>query len=132
VIVRLLLDSHIFLIITSRAWDDAPASYRRVLLDEDNHHFLSVASLWELALKARLGKLTLEVAPEELPQVALDFGIFLLAVSPQHAVHRLSPLPETNDPFDRMLLAQCQVEGLQLVTFDRKLVDHPLAWRPAA
>ena len=55
----------------------------------------------------------------------------LLCVDHHHAVTDLVDQPDTRDPFDRMLLAQCQVEELRLVTTDRVLKEHPLAWRPA-
>ena len=130
--MRLLIDSHIFLIVAGRKLDRLPAAYLRTLLDGRNILYLSAASLWEIALKWRTGKLPLGVPPDDLPHVANDLGISLVAVNPEHAVHRLEPLPATKDPFDRMLLAQCRVESLQLVTFDRQLVDHPLAWTPAS
>jgi PIN domain nuclease of toxin-antitoxin system len=46
-----------------------------------------------------------------------------------HVITLVLPEPPTRDPFDRLLLAQAQVEGLQLVTIDRALIDHPLAYR---
>jgi PIN domain nuclease of toxin-antitoxin system len=52
-----------------------------------------------------------------------------LNVDHRHAVEALEELPPTRDPFDRLLLAQCQVEGMRLVTLDRALARHPLAWR---
>jgi PIN domain nuclease of toxin-antitoxin system len=44
-----------------------------------------------------------------------------------HALASVEPEPATRDPFDRMLVAQCQIEGLRLLTIDRALVSHPLA-----
>ena len=54
-------------------------------------------------------------------------GLAILPIARGHAVAWVEPA--TRDPFDRMLLAQCKVEGLQLVTLDRALIGHPLAWR---
>jgi len=48
-------------------------------------------------------------------------------VDERHALAAVDPEPATRDPFDRMLLAQCQIEGLRLVTIDRSLVSHSLA-----
>jgi PIN domain nuclease of toxin-antitoxin system len=56
-------------------------------------------------------------------------GVVLLPISPTHATTPVDPWPQTNDPFDRILLSVCQVENLRLVTLDRALIDHPLAWR---
>ncbi len=58
-------------------------------------------------------------------------GISLLDIDHHHVLAELDPEPATRDPFDRLLLAQCQVEGMQLVTIDRALAGHPLAWRDA-
>jgi PIN domain nuclease of toxin-antitoxin system len=123
--VRLLLDSHIILdlLVPEQA---AREQWSAATL------FISVASLWELAIKVRQGKLTL---PFDLP--ALDerlrrLGCTVLSVDAAHAVAEVTPWPLTKDPFDRLLLAVCSVEGLRLVTRDRLLVDHPLAWRPTS
>jgi PIN domain nuclease of toxin-antitoxin system len=53
----------------------------------------------------------------------------LLAVDHRHAVRWVDPEPPTRDPFDRLLLAQCAVEDMRLITLDRALARHPLAWR---
>ena len=91
---------------------------------------VSVASLWEVAIKTRLGKLRLDFPLEELEDRLDRLGCTVLPVIGRHVAEEVTPWPDTNDPFDRLLLAVCRIEGLQLVTRDRKLVDHPLAWRP--
>jgi PIN domain nuclease of toxin-antitoxin system len=93
--------------------------------------FVSIASVWEMAIKARLGKLPLGMPVWELPVSVLAFGYTLLGIDQHHAIEDLLDEPATSDPFDRILLAQCQVEGMRLVTTDRALQAHPLAWRPA-
>jgi PIN domain nuclease of toxin-antitoxin system len=94
--------------------------------------FASVASLWEIAIKVRQGKLTMDVPVAEIEESFAELGGAWLPLSPGQAVADVDPWPDTNDPFDRLLLAVCQVEGLRLVTRDRKLVGHPFAWKPAA
>jgi PIN domain nuclease of toxin-antitoxin system len=54
-------------------------------------------------------------------------GLSILPIETRHVTVTADPAPDTRDPFDRMLLAQCQVEGLRLVTMDRALANHPLA-----
>ena len=54
-------------------------------------------------------------------------GLAILAIELNHVIASADPEPETRDPFDRLLLAQCQVENLRLVTVDRALVNHRLA-----
>jgi PIN domain nuclease of toxin-antitoxin system len=72
-------------------------------------------------------KLTLELGA--LPELLDGLGVRIVAIDERHALAPVEPEPMTRDPFDRMLLAQCQVEGLRLLTIDRALVSHPLAAR---
>ncbi|MFN3634294.1 MAG: type II toxin-antitoxin system VapC family toxin [Rhizobium rhizophilum] len=92
--------------------------------------FVSVASVWEIAIKSRLGKLETGIPLTDIPANLRSGGLEILGIEAAHVLHTLDPEPPTRDPFDRLLLAQCHVEGLQLVTVDRALVDHPLALRP--
>jgi PIN domain nuclease of toxin-antitoxin system len=76
---------------------------------------VSVASLWEIAIKATLGKLD---APEDLPARVEQLGFYLLSITADHAL-RVRQLPlHHRDPFDRMLIAQAQVERLPILTAD--------------
>jgi PIN domain nuclease of toxin-antitoxin system len=65
-----------------------------------------------------------------LPELIDGLGIVIVPVDEHHALATVEPEPKTCDPFDRMLLAQCQIEGLRLVTTDRALVSHPAAVHP--
>jgi PIN domain nuclease of toxin-antitoxin system len=67
----------------------------------------------------------------EIPAALLVSNVQLLTIEAPHVLAVVHPEPDTRDPFDRLLLAQCQVEGLRLVTTDRVLAIHPLAWQPA-
>src|SRR5258708_15945474 len=91
----------------------------------------SVASLWEIAIKVRLRKLALGVSPTLLPELMQRIGLQLIAINHHHVLTVVEPEPNTRDPFDRLLLAQCLIENLRLVTIDRALITHPLAWRAA-
>ncbi len=91
--------------------------------------FVSVASIWEVAIKTRIGKLDLARTLETVPAYCGLIGASLLTIDHRHVLAELDPEPVTRDPFDRLLLAQCQVEGMRLVTLDRVLAAHPLAWR---
>lgn len=55
--------------------------------------------------------------------------IALLMIDQRHLLAEVFPDPDTRDPFDRLLLAQCTVEDMRLLTLDRALARHPLAWR---
>jgi PIN domain nuclease of toxin-antitoxin system len=129
--VRLLLDSNIILPVVRNEHGKLGAQINLLLNVASNDIFVSVASIWEIAIKARLGKLPLKSPLQQLPDTIAAYGYTLISVDHHHAVADLFDQPATRDPFDRMLLAQCQVERLRLVTTDGALVDHPLAWQPA-
>lgn len=127
--MRLLLDSHILLAIQGRDKVIANSAVDGLVRSPENEKAVSAASLWEMAIKHRLGKLTLRVPIEALADMFLSLKFSLLSIDHRHAVAALEEVPATRDPFDRLLLAQCQVEGMRLVTLDRALATHPLAWR---
>ena len=126
--MRLLLDTHIFLALIERKTANLPAAVAEALSDFDGEHFLSAASLWEIAIKSRLGKLRLKTRLDALSELLEMLGVGIIAIDAPRP-RRREPEPTTRDPFDRMLLAQCQIEGLKLVTVDRALASHPLAVR---
>jgi|ERR1700749_2282609 len=128
--MRLLLDSNIVVPLVCEEFDRLGAQVNLLLNVPSNEIFVSVASVWEIAIKVRLGKLMLKSPLQQLPDMVTSHGYALVSVDPHHAVEDLLDPPDTRDPFDRILLAQCQVEGMRLVTTDRALQQHPLAWRP--
>ena len=128
--MRLLLDTHVFL------WwigDDPRVSLpaRKAIATAENEIFLSVASAWEISVKTRLGKLALPVDVEIfLPDQIQRNAITILPIGLAHAV-RVGRLPlHHRDPFDRMLVAQAQIENLTLVTADASIrqYDVKLYW----
>lgn len=129
--MRLLLDSNVVVPIASKEREKLGAQVNLLLNTGANDIFVSAASLWEIAIKTRLGRLPLMAPLQQLPITISALGYAILDIDQLHAIEELFDQPATNDPFDRMLLAQCQVEGMRLVTTDRVLMQHPLAWRPA-
>lgn len=127
--MRLLLDSNIIVPLTRRELGSLSAKINLLLQSQANDCYISTASLWEIAIKTRLGKLDPAIPLIEIPKYVLSIGFLLLSVDERHALEELAVLPNTRDPFDRLLLAQCQVENMRLVTVDRSLETHPLAWR---
>lgn len=117
---RLLVDTHALL------WwltDDVALSptAREVLADPQNELLVSTASLWKIAIKRSLGKLT---APEDLPDRIVDEGFSWLFVTPAHA-WQVNDLPTHHrDPFDRLLVSQALCESLPLVTGDARFHDY--------
>jgi len=128
--MSLLLDTHILLSVVDTP-RKLPAAIEELLQSGETAMSASVASLWEIAIKARLGKLPMRTSPSSLPDALSPAGIAILPIDHRHVLPELDPEPSTRDPFDRLLLAQCQVEGMRLVTVDRVLAAHPLAWREA-
>jgi PIN domain nuclease of toxin-antitoxin system len=125
--MRLLLDTHIVLSIVNERTADLPKAPQGVLTDPDSEFYVSVASLWEIAIKWRLGKLKLSGNLELLPDIVTSGGLELIPINEHHVLATVQPEPMTRDPFDRLLLAQCSVEELRLVTVDRALISHALA-----
>lgn len=125
--LRLLLDTHIVLAIVQKELKERFPAVERRLAESGTEAFVSVASLWEIAIKTRLGKLAPRLPVDVIPDYLTASGLVFLLVDIPHVIAEVQPETDTRDPFDRLLLAQCQVEGLQLVTIDRALTDHPLA-----
>ena len=119
-----LLDTHAFL----WAVDDSPLLSRlahNAIEDGENELFLSVASLWEIAIKLSIGKLRLDIPFLDLAVHApAAHGVEVLPITLQHldAVYRL-PFHH-RDPFDRLLIAQCQVEDIALISRDEAFDDY--------
>jgi PIN domain nuclease of toxin-antitoxin system len=92
---------------------------REMLQDPDNQLFLSAASSWEIAIKYALGKLPLPLPPVEYVLSRMETsGTAPLAVQHSHALH-VGSLPHHHaDPFDRLLIAQAQLENLKILTAD--------------
>ena len=85
---------------------------------------VSMASLWEIAIKTALGKLD---APDDLPERVQELGFELLPITPEHA-WCVRALPHHHgDPIDRLLIAQAQLERLPIVTADAAFNDYDVA-----
>lgn len=111
---RLLLDTHAFL------WwlaDDPRLGEkaRGIIADPANEIFVSAATGWEASIKVALGKLEL---PGSLDAVVEEEGFAHLPITFFHGEQAGSLPPHHRDPFDRMLVAQAQAEGLTVVTAD--------------
>lgn len=87
---------------------------------------VSAVSVWEVAIKTAIGKLT----GERLLDLAAEAGLEILPMSGEHAQAAGELPPHHSDPFDRVLVAQAQLEGLVLVSRDRRLTayDVPVLW----
>jgi PIN domain nuclease of toxin-antitoxin system len=95
--------------------------------DDANEVFFSVASGWEIAIKARLGHLSVSADLESfVAQQLASNGFKVLPVNLEHALRTYRLPAHHQDPFDRLLVAQAVVENLTLVSADRRLAEYPI------
>ena len=124
--MKYLLDTHTFL-----WWNlgdsQLSARAREIIADGNNEIFLSAASAWEIAIKTAKGHLILPEEPAKYLANRMNFYHFqALAVQISHAV-RVYDLPDHHaDPFDRLLIAQSQLEALPLISKDEDIGQYDL------
>jgi len=118
--MRLLLDTHVFLWAVAGSASLKPAARRMIESAERVH--VSAASIWEIAIKARLGKI--DADPGALVAAIDDSGFVELPVTAAHAAGVTTLAPHHSDPFDRLLLAQALSEPLRLLTADAALARY--------
>jgi PIN domain nuclease of toxin-antitoxin system len=100
---------------------------RRAFADLGNDIFLSAASSLEIAVKSAAGKLRLPEPPTSyVPRRMADQGLRPLPVSHQHALAVFALPPHHRDPFDRLLIAQANLEDIVLITADRMFQRYPV------
>jgi len=122
--MRVLLDTNAFIwLITEDRPLSVPAA--AVICDPRTELFLSVASVWEIAIKFQLGNLELAQPPHQLIPAQLAINkITALPIQVSHAL-RVADLPgHHRDPFDRLLIAQALVEGLAIITSDNMFAHY--------
>ncbi len=126
--MNLLVDTHLLLWSAGQP-EKLSEEARILLLDQNNSLIFSAASLWEIAIKSSLGRSDFQVNPKILQRGLLDNGWCELMISSAHAI-ATGHLPSIHkDPFDRILLAQADVEGFILLTTDAKIAEYPGAIR---
>jgi PIN domain nuclease of toxin-antitoxin system len=120
--VNYLLDTHVIL------WwltDPKEISHKanKIISDKDNNIYVSCVSLWEMAIKKGLGRLTL---PRNIIEILHSEGFQLISIGPEEALG-ISDLPFIhNDPFDRMLIMQAKLHDFVLITRDKNMMDYPV------
>ena len=124
--MKLLLDTHTFI-----WWVGEPEKLSSDALahldNEDNELMLSVVSVWEMQIKSQLGKLKLNVPLGELVESQRQAnGVRVLAIELEHVL-ALNSLPALHkDPFDRLLIAQGQIEDAHIVSRDKMFAGYPV------
>jgi PIN domain nuclease of toxin-antitoxin system len=122
--MKLLLDTHLLLWAVAEP-KKLSAPTRRMIENPRNQPMFSAASLWEIAIKNQIGRKNFRVEPRTLRRGLLDNGYLELPITGEHAV-ATDTLPSLHkDPFDRLLVAQAQVEGILLLTADQQVAQYP-------
>ena len=122
--MKVLLDTHAWLWMMFEP-QRIGSETRRLVADPNNAFYLSVASGWELAIKHAAGRLVLPEPPlSYIRSRTRADGISMLAVSLEH-VCKAAALPRHHaDPFDRLLVAQAEMEQLLLLTHDHHILAY--------
>lgn len=124
--MRYLLDTHT-LLWASRGSSHLPKAVGEAIVDAENDIFVSIASFWEISIKASLGKLPLDgtIAAFQARTQAMD--IVTLPLTAQHLdIVRTLPFHH-KDPFDRILIATAIDEGLTLMTVNSEISSYPVS-----
>ena len=121
--MRILLDTHVFI-----WWDGGDAALsgdlREAIAAPTNEIFVSAASVWEIAIKRRRGKIAFA---HGIKEAVTRNGFLALPISPDHAEHAGGLPPHHGDPFDRMLVAQAMLEQMTLGTQDAMMRPYGVA-----
>jgi PIN domain nuclease of toxin-antitoxin system len=124
--MRAILDTHVILWwVTNNP--QLSQAVRDIIADSENTLYLSVASSWEIIIKFKTGKLPLPELPTQFIQSCLSVNRFEnMAIDLPHVL-QINTLPDHHkDPFDRILIAQAQVENIPILTVDRLIVQYPV------
>ncbi|RZL31000.1 MAG: type II toxin-antitoxin system VapC family toxin [Pedobacter sp.] len=118
-----LLDTHAFLWFVAGD-KQLPLSIKSELIDINQPCFLSIASLWEIAIKKQIGKLELNIGFNELFRFAERNQIEIISINETHLSTLLNLEFIHNDPFDRIIVSQAIAEDLVLISKDHKLKKY--------
>ena len=123
--MKYLIDTHIF--IWYATGDSRLSVTAKDLIESYNTRFFSLASIWEIAIKAGIGKLEFQKPFDEFVQYQVELNDFkLLNITKEH-IFALAKLPlHHKDPFDRLLAAQCLVENIPLISADEIFDSYPI------
>ena len=122
--MKVLLDTHVLLWAAGEP-ERLPEQARQLLEAPENELVFSVASLWEVAIKSALGRADFRVDAAVLRRGLIENGYLELPVAGEHAVAVAALPPLHRDPFDRLLVAQAQIEGIVLLTVDSLVAAYP-------
>ncbi len=121
--MRLLLDTHLLLWALAEP-ERLGSALRELIEDPENEVLFSAASIWEVAIKAGLGRTNFAVRPEEVVRAAVAAGFAELPIRAEVAARVADLPPHHRDPFDRLLVAQAMAGPMRLYTADPLLPPY--------
>lgn len=129
--MRILLDTQVWLWMLAAPERLSPES-RTLLVAAETELLFSAVSAWEIAIKHGLGKLQLPESPAKyIPRMMVRTSVAPLPIHHRHALH-VASLPEYHrDPFDRLLVAQAQLESVPIISADRHFRHYDVDVLPA-
>ena len=119
----LLLDTHTFIWFLNGD-NQLPASLKKLIANTSNKCFISIASLWEIAIKSNLNKLELQGDFNQIASFLIDNDIEVLPISFAHIQRLLNLSFHHRDPFDRIIVAQAFTENLTIATKDKAFSEY--------
>lgn len=122
--MRFLLDTHL-LIWAANQSPQLPGEVDALLQDPSNRIFFSIVSIWEAAIKYNLGRPDFPFHPGVLRTALLANDFTELPILVEHTLGVIGMPPIHRDPFDRLLIAQANVENITLLTVDAKVAQYP-------
>ncbi len=128
--MKLLLDTHTFIWLVTDP-DKIPATAQAAVADSANTKYFNVVSAWEMAIKSGIGKMKFgRPVPQLIRKGLADLVALDLQVTLEHAFAVEALPPHHNDPFDRLLIAQAQIEAMTIVTVDHLMPAYgvPILW----
>ncbi|MCL2358066.1 MAG: type II toxin-antitoxin system VapC family toxin [Defluviitaleaceae bacterium] len=126
--MKYLLDTHAFL---WYFWDSAELSAcaSNIIEDGNVQKYISIASLWEFAIKYSMRKLSFDGGVTHLWEMLSQNGFVILPITRSHLELLISELPfHHRDPFDRLIIATAKAEDLTIVTIDENIQKYDVPW----
>jgi len=125
--MKYLMDTHVIIWLACDS-DELPKSIRKIIEQPENDIYICSASLWEIAVKANLGKLKLKQPLDKLLSDIKNSGFNVLQIETAYLC-KLLELPYIHkDPFDRLLISTALVEDLIIITTDENIQKYDVPW----
>lgn len=121
--MNFLIDTH-GLIWFINGDNQLPSHAKHFIKDINNKCYISIASIWEIAIKISIGKLELNGGFDELAKIIVKYDFDLLPISMEHIATVIGLEFHHRDPFDRLIIAQCIVEKIPIITKDKNFKPY--------